>query len=45
MKNGWSKELVADLSLDKDMLKAVIEKRVELVERKVEVHWLWNHFW
>jgi hypothetical protein len=34
---------LADLSLDKEMLKAVIEKRVELVERRAEVHWLWNH--
>jgi hypothetical protein len=35
---------VADLSLDKEMLKAVIEKNVELVERKAEVRWLWGNF-
>ena len=43
--NGRLKKLVADLSLDKDMLKAVIEKkRVELVDRWEEAHWLWEHY-
>ena len=44
--NGRLKKLVADLSLDKDILKAVIEKktRVELVERKAEVRWLWGKY-
>jgi Integrase core domain/Transposase len=43
--NRRLKKLVADLSLDKEMLKAVIEKkRVELVDRREEARWLWEHY-
>jgi putative transposase len=43
--NSRLKRLVADLSLDKEMLKAVIaKKRVELVDRRTDASWLgWQY--
>jgi putative transposase len=43
--NGRLKRLVADLSLDREMLKAVIaKKRPELVDRRTDASWLEEHF-
>lgn len=43
--NGRLKKLVADLSLDKEMLKAVIEKNGwRLVDQREQARWLWAHY-
>ena len=43
--NSRLKRLVADLSLDKEMLKAVIAKKTaQLVDRRTDAHWLCTRY-
>ena len=42
--NTRLRKLVADLGLDKEMLQAVIRKRLTLVDRRTDAGWLREHY-